>query len=145
MNKVAAKDFEAYYIYKAIFFSEDNIIVYPNRNTPFINFKDCLGVFQSKIKAVFLDETLLFVELGKQDEACELDIYPAQVFLRDGSEENMSYILRGVQALTWNHKCCYCSQCGSAINLVKNQVFEKKCKACDLSFFPNLSPAIMVL
>jgi NAD+ diphosphatase len=28
---------------------------------------------------------------------------------------------------------------------VKSQGLEKKCKACDLSFLPNLSPAIMVL
>ncbi|MBT4963230.1 MAG: NAD(+) diphosphatase [Francisellaceae bacterium] len=144
MKQIPIKNLKTYYKHNAVFFSGSNIIVEPNENRPFINFKVGLDESQSDIKEIFLDENLLFVELQSISEQCKMDIFPSKIFLRGAPNEDVIHILRGVQCLNWNRKCCYCSQCGAPINPVNNHL-EKQCKPCGLSFFPNLSPAIMVL
>jgi NADH pyrophosphatase NudC (nudix superfamily) len=53
-------------------------------------------------------------------------------------------VMRASQWLHWQDKTKYCSKCGN--KLVQSLlIVEKKCSACSLSFFPKLSPAIIVL
>ena len=46
MKKISIKDFKFYYKNDAIFFSEDNLIVDLNKNSPFVNFKEGLDKSQ---------------------------------------------------------------------------------------------------
>lgn len=144
MKKILIKDFTFYYKHSAIFFNEAKIIVYPNKNTPFMNFKDGLDHFGTKVQEVFLDKNLLFVELDQVNDTCNLDIYSSKVFLREMVDDNINHMLKAIQWLTWTKKNRYCSKCGNVIDIVQN-VLEKKCDFCNLSFYPNLSPAVMIL
>lgn len=53
-------------------------------------------------------------------------------------------MLQAIQWLTWSKRNNYCSKCGNSIALVQN-ASEKKCHSCNSSFFPSLSPAVMIL
>src|SRR3990167_11472912 len=50
---------------------------------------------------------------------------------------------RAYQIIQWddNHQCC--GKCGKKTVRIENQ-FERCCRACHLSFFPKISPAIIV-
>lgn len=53
-------------------------------------------------------------------------------------------IARAYQIIQWDHNHQFCGKCGQKTAQIDNQ-FEKHCDACHLSFFPKLSPAIIVL
>jgi NAD+ diphosphatase len=144
MKKIKINDFKFHYKRNALFISENNIIAYPDRNTPAINFKDGLDLFGAKIEEVFLDRDQLYVALNKMDNQHTMAIHASKYFLRGMVGEDVNHMLRAVQWLGWNKKNRYCGKCGNEIYVVPGAC-EKKCTVCNLSFFPSLSPAVMVL
>ncbi|WP_331255179.1 NAD(+) diphosphatase [Candidatus Bealeia paramacronuclearis] len=60
------------------------------------------------------------------------------------NEKIQQCILRAVHWLTWDSKLQHCSKCGTKIQKVFEST-EKKCDSCKHSFYPKLSPAVMVL
>lgn len=143
MIKIIEKKFQSYYRYNSIFFKENTIFTYPNQISPLINFKDGLDSFGEKIQDVFLFQNKLFVQVGKSEQTNLIDC-PAKFFLRGLINDEVNIMLQAIQWLTWHKETNHCSKCGNSITLVKN-ASEKKCYSCNLSFFPSLSPAIMVL
>lgn len=144
MKLILKQDLQDYDQYQAIFFVGLNIFVDPITKSSFLTFKKGLKKSGSKPREVFLEGNLLIVELEESADECKLDLYPSKVFLRDAPEGEIMPILRSVQWLTWNHQFCHCSQCGE---LLKTAIdcSHKKCLVCNLSYFPNLAPVIMVL
>ena len=55
-----------------------------------------------------------------------------------------SAIARSYQIVQWDHNHQFCGKCGKKTVQIDHQ-FEKHCDTCHLSFFPKLSPAIIVL
>lgn len=53
-------------------------------------------------------------------------------------------IARGYQIIQWDHNHQFCGKCSQKTIQIDHQ-FEKHCDHCHLSFFPKLSPAIIVL
>jgi NAD+ diphosphatase len=53
-------------------------------------------------------------------------------------------LVKSYHLLDWDKKSKYCSQCGGSIAMRAN-AFEKVCSSCELSFFPRISPSIIVL
>lgn len=51
---------------------------------------------------------------------------------------------RAFQIIQWDRNHQFCGKCGHATKPIDHQ-FEKRCDYCQLSFFPKLSPAIIVL
>ena len=51
---------------------------------------------------------------------------------------------RAYQIVQWDNNHRYCGRCGSDTEKIHNQ-FERQCHACHLSFFPKISPAVIVL
>lgn len=137
------KDFEQH---DAIFFTEEGIIVNQFTQSPFMSFST-FKKLEIDVKAVYLDGHTLIVSC--QFSSCinhsgQFSIYPAKTFLTITPANTQERMLRAIHWLTWNEKSKYCSACGNVLQKL-HDVMEKKCQSCDLSFFPNLSPAIMVL
>jgi NAD+ diphosphatase len=143
MRKIIEKEFKSYYEQNAMFFNRNTIFTYPNQTSPLINFKAGLDCFVGQIQEVFLFQNRLFVEVAEPEHA-NLISYSAKIFLRGLINDEVNIMLQAIQWLTWNKRNNYCSKCGNSIALVQN-VSEKKCHSCNLSFFPSLSPAVMVL
>lgn len=144
MKKISIQNFNSYYKYKAIFFNQENIIVHANQYIPFINFKEGLDYFATKIQEVFLQQNILFVQLNNSNIDDKFDIYSTKFFLRYMNEDHIHLVIKSVQWLTWHANHRYCSKCGNKIDIIYDTV-EKKCHNCCSSYFPSLSPAIMVL
>jgi NAD+ diphosphatase len=51
---------------------------------------------------------------------------------------------RAVQLLDWQKNHCFCGRCGCK-NVKKEGEFAQFCQACNLTVYPRISPAVMVL
>ena len=135
--------------HKAIFFTHDGLIVDCNHHSPLVPFNVYkeLGI---SIETSYLDNNILIIQgeaprsLTDQIFNNHFRLYSVKVFLNETCKETQQQILRGIHWLTWNSRMKYCSQCGGKLELVPASL-EKKCRLCDRSFYPNLSPAVMVL
>ncbi|MDF1758747.1 MAG: NAD(+) diphosphatase [Legionellaceae bacterium] len=150
MKKILAKDLSKFQECKTILFYGNSIIVDKHTNSPIILFKQVMDELPIERSNIFLDSDLLFVQVTFPPESSHNDlnikyrISPTKYFLQETSNVNIDYIIRGMQWVNWDARYQHCSKCG--IELVEiYDSFEKKCDRCELSFFPNLSPAVMVL
>lgn len=147
MKSIDIHQFNEFKNHDAIFFTEEGIIVDQVTQSPFINFLETSKKGGMHINAVYLDEDMLIVSCRLSSTiklANQFHIYSPRNFLAIAKENIQAPILRAIHWLTWNDKVQYCSTCGNPLSKVLN-VMEKKCTSCSSSFFPNLSPAIMVL
>lgn len=59
------------------------------------------------------------------------------------SKEDYSAVTKGAELINWSRNEKYCSQCGSMLQRATS--ISKKCPECGREYFPQLSPAIVVL
>lgn len=144
MEKIIAENFKSHYAKNAIFFSANTIFTYPHKKTPFMNFKDGLDYFCHQVQEVFLFRNMLFAELNAAQHHPDLASCPSKVFLQEVCNNEINIMLGAIQWLTWNKRNNHCSKCGNPIIFVQSAA-EKRCHICNLSFFPSLSPAVMIL
>ncbi len=91
------------------------------------NQQDCFAVdFQS-------------IEINKKYEWISL-----RSALEKIGSEWFSVAARAYQIIQWDNNHKFCGRCGSLTEKVHHQ-FERQCHACHLSFFPKISPAVIVL
>ena len=131
----------------ALFFTEDGIIVDQFTQSPLMNFLSVTKKLSLGLNAIYLDGHVLIVSCRLSLNAKftkQFSVYPAKGFLTTIEENIQRQMLRAIHWLTWNDRLQYCSKCGDILSKVPD-LMEKKCRCCSLSFFPNLSPAIMVL
>jgi NADH pyrophosphatase NudC (nudix superfamily) len=136
--------------YSAIFITDDGILIDYQTSSLVLPFEETTNKLNLKITSVYLDHSILFVR-------CQISL-PMQKIFDNGfqiqnaksflnlitKEETQEILLRAIHWAVWDLRLQYCSQCGSKISNILH-TFEKKCQDCNLSFFPKLSPAIMVL
>lgn len=131
----------------AIFFTEDGVVVDKFTHSPFIDFLETIKRLKIELHEVFLDGNTIIVScnFSVNNEFIEkFTIYKPKSFITIADQNIQRQMLRAIHWLTWNERLRHCSKCGSALKKGLD-LTEKKCSFCNLSFFPNLSPAIMVL
>ena len=67
-----------------------------------------------------------------------------QAFLLLG-DELYRLCIRAFSIINWDRNHQFCSRCGSHTYHKINSGFERVCSKCDLSFYPRISPSIIVL
>ena len=136
--------------YSAIFFTDDGIIVESKTSSPVLQYTKTINQLELLIETVYLDNSILIVKCQSSltlDQVLNNGFYiqNAKTFLGlTNQEEIQKLILRSVHWLTWDANLQFCSKCGGEIQKVFATT-EKKCNLCNLSFFPKLSPAVMVV
>ncbi len=153
---LAAQDFPKH---SALFFTEDGIIIERQNASPLMLFEQTAKRLKLIVQSVYLDKSILVVKCQNSLTSEEMlssgfHISHIKTFLASlasfpsltpfHKDEMQALILRAAHWLGWNAQLQYCSQCSGNIYKVPDSV-EKKCITCDLSFFPKLSPAVMVL
>jgi NAD+ diphosphatase len=141
---------EQYANYSAVLFSDEGIIVNTKTSSPLVPLASTLQQLDWVARSAYLDNNTLVVKCYNTSTAEQILkqgflIHPAKDFLYQSYQKPIQpLLLRAIHCLSWDTKLQYCSQCGTKIQKIVNKT-EKKCAACHLSFFPNFSPAIMVL
>lgn len=59
------------------------------------------------------------------------------------TEEDYAAAVKGAELINWDRETRYCSRCGRLLKRATE--ISKKCPECGMEFFPQLSPAIVVL
>jgi NAD+ diphosphatase len=140
----------SYAMHTAIFFTDEGVLLDLQNCSPLLCFTDTVKKLEPTIKSVYLDGSVLFIYCNvclpfDQISNNGFRILNPKKFLNlVHNEEIQQILLRAIHWLNWDQRLLHCSKCG---NKLQNQfdIAEKKCQSCDLSFFPKLSPAIMVL
>ncbi len=136
--------------YSAIFFTAQGIIIEAHTLSFILNFEKTVKILNLTISNIYLDDSTMIVRCQSQSTDNFIikngfQVCPVKAFLASNDREQDTFqILRAYHWLTWEENFQFCSKCGSRIKKIFG-VTEKKCLRCNLSFFPNLSPAIMVL
>lgn len=134
----------------ALFFTDDGLIIERQAASPTLHFQKTVQTLKLIITSVYLDHSLLFVKCESPltfDQILNegFQIHNAKSFLNSTHEEETQHlILRASHWLNWDERLQYCSKCRTKLQS-KFDVAEKRCGLCELSFFPKLSPAIMIL
>lgn len=134
----------------ALFFMDDGIIVNSQTSSPTLQFAETVNQLKLVVNEAYLDDSILIIN-------CHSTLTPDQMLKERFYIDNVKSFLaathdtvlgqrtlRAVHWLTWDAKFQYCSNCGGKIQKVL-ETTEKKCGSCELSFFPNPFPAVMVL
>lgn len=134
----------------ALFFTHDGLIVEGATSSPLHPIEKTIKQLELVVTTAYLDDSRLIITCQSSltdDQVLKrgFHIHNAKTFLTSTSEENIQQvILRSVHWLTWDERLQHCSKCGAEIQRGVD-VTEKKCPLCHLSFYPKLSPAVMVL
>lgn len=147
MQIITSASLEQYANTPALFFTETGIIINNQTTHPLLPIES-LSQFQAHAYTIYFSDPHLIVKFhhaALENLPSHLTLHPVRSFL--ASLQNMGLqrtILRAVHWLTWDATVQFCSHCGGKLMLLTHTI-EKKCTLCEQSFFPNLSPAIMVL
>lgn len=74
----------------------------------------------------------------------DIDVFPFRKSLDKIGVEWFSIAVRAYSILHWNNTYRYCGKCGRE-TLLKKGAFERYCSYCLLTFYPRISPSIIVL
>lgn len=134
----------------SLFFTNEGIIVNSQTSSPILRFSKTVKQLKLIVNEAYLDGSNLIINCHSAltpDQMLKEKFYidNAKSFLAATNDTALEQrILRAVHWLTWDAKFQHCSKCGGKIQKVL-ETPEKKCSSCELSFFPNPFPAVMVL
>lgn len=84
----------------------------------------------------------------KIDEQISIDAEISFIELRQAytvlPEDQLKAAILSFQIFTWNRKTKFCGSCGNETNFGESEDWVKKCPTCHESYFPKISPAIIV-
>jgi NAD+ diphosphatase len=83
-------------------------------------------------------------DLDKLPENIAGELMPARSLFNLMPSEIVFLAGRAIQLLDWQKNHHYCGKCG-ATNILKTGEFAMFCSTCELTVYPRISPAIMVL
>jgi len=127
--------------HRTLFFSSDGVCVDQNNNTPFVSFDQ--GARYFCIKSVIQDGDILIVQ-GTLSSGAPFYIVNPKALLREVLRRDRDCLLRAIHLVEWDSKVKYCSACGGTIHFIDGAA-TKRCNLCNKLFFPNLSPAVIIL
>jgi NAD+ diphosphatase len=74
----------------------------------------------------------------------ELEAQPLRTAFTTLGNDWYGVLAKAISVITWDKNNQFCGRCGHA-TICKSQSFERSCPACGLSFYPRISPSIIVL
>lgn len=145
MKTISLQKLRPYRHHLALFFTPEGILVEEKTRSPFIPFSHAEGYFE--VQHVFLDEGAFLIvqgQLRSLHPPLPFRSFPAKTFLTEADEHTQSKLLQAIHWVSWNQRVQYCQQCGGHLEKIPERS-EKSCTVCNVSFFPNLSPAVIML
>ena len=112
--------------------------------------RETLERFQWNVQAAHEDDCVLMIHVEEKEDLNEADseiklIAPRDYFLSMSDQPEIGKkVLRAAHWAVANQMLQFCSHCAGSLEKVL-ETTEKKCLQCQKSFFPKLSPAILVL
>lgn len=64
--------------------------------------------------------------------------------LRVAQEQDLAFLLKAFAIIKWDRHYQFCGKCAKETSLI-TAGFERRCDVCALSYYPRISPAIIVL
>ena len=134
---------------RAIFFTESGKFIVQN-NALLLPVRETLERFQWNVQAAHEDDCVLMIHVEEKEDLNEADseiklIAPRDYFLSMSDQPEIGKkVLRAAHWAVANQMLQFCSHCAGSLEKVL-ETTEKKCPQCQKSFFPKLSPAILVL
>jgi NAD+ diphosphatase len=129
---------------KVVLFHNETIFLKINQNNPAVYYHEGLKPPPEEIEATFPLDPFLFVALKSSTPPAGFKSQPAKVFLSSYDLPERKLIMQAIAWHNWHQHHQFCGQCGHKLTVIAD-FKEKKCKNCQLSTFPNLAPAIIVL
>ena len=137
MQEILGKDFNSLVYYEAIVINDKKVLVHNNK--PLVLFKHILNQFEEQILKVFLFNNLVYVDIELPESLGRYELLEAKYCIISNDKVSRVY-----QWLSWFRSVKFCNKCGYRLSYEEN-LMQKKCLSCSELFFPNLSPAIIVL
>lgn len=134
---------------QAIFFTAEGKFIVEN-DSPLLPVREMLERFQWNVQAAHEDDCVLMIQVEEKEIFNEADskmkfIAPRDYFLSMSNQPEIGKkILRAAHWAVANQMLQFCSHCAAPLEKVL-ETTEKKCSQCQKSFFPKLSPAVLVL
>lgn len=130
-----------------IFFTHDMIVV--NDKNPLLDYNKTVERLKLTVHDILNNESIGFIhcEIGISDQELQQSGYQCILikrFLPEVDTTIHKQILRGYHWINWEKQSKYCGRCSKALTQ-QDHPTEKKCLACNISYFPRFSPAVMVL
>lgn len=92
----------------------------------------------------YFENQCIAIESKLIETSAQYQLFPLKLALQQIDLNWFGAATRAYQIIQWDCNHTYCGKCGAKVQQV-NQQFEKRCEHCLLSFYPKLSPAIIVL
>lgn len=132
---------------QAVFFTKEGKIIVEN-HSPLLPVAKTLDHLRVDIQTAYQHERVLIIHLNEGASTFDSSINiisPRDVFLSLVDQPEVEEVI--LKAAHWmvahsTIQCCSC--CGSSLEKIL-ETTEKKCTNCHRSFFPKLSPAVLVL
>lgn len=144
MKTLLVQELCYYQNYPALLFTPLGILVEENTHSPWIVWSQLQEHFEAQ--QLFVDDDRLLLVQGHPKPSLNTLFRPvsAKACLRALEPPAQSRLLRAIHWMSWCQRVHYCHHCGGLLGKLLDRP-EKQCAACQASFFPNLSPAVMVL
>jgi NADH pyrophosphatase NudC (nudix superfamily) len=134
---------------QALFFTENGKIIVRN-DSPLHPLRETLDRWGWSVQKAYEDDLVLMVQIALLPEELEASLEvrlmtPRDCFFLIGNQSEIrKKVLRATHWAVASQTLQFCSQCGASLKKVLDTT-EMKCSQCQCSFFPKLSPAILVL
>lgn len=126
--------------YRETFMCDANGVLFP---APWLEKQD-LPVSQVLPLGWFEDQPVELVVLSSPSLLPECNWQRLRHFMLNGEEHTFQMLAYAAQIGGWWDKYRFCGQCGSATTL-KSGAHVRHCAGCELDFYPQLSPSMIVL
>ena len=134
---------------RAVFYTTEGKFIIQN-DSPLLLVRETLERFQWNVQAAHGDDCVLMIHVEEKEDLNEADseiklIAPRDYFLSMSDQPEIGKkVLRAAHWAVANQMLQFCSHCAGSLEKVP-ETTEKKCPQCQKSFFPKLSPAVLVL
>lgn len=134
---------------EAVFYTTEGKFIIQN-DSLLLPVMETLERFQSNVQMAHEDDCVLMIQVEEKEILSVLSseiklIAPRDYFLSMSDQPEIGKkVLRAAHWAVANQMIQFCSHCASPLEKLP-ETTEKKCLQCQKSFFPKLSPAILVL
>ncbi|MFI4918733.1 MAG: NAD(+) diphosphatase [Legionellales bacterium] len=128
-------------------FSDNGLLLRCNNSLPdSLDVEPIKPYFQRHFNLGTLDSVNYYcAEMGKDTATPDtFDVLPLKSALSLFNDSRYGMAVKAYSVISWDKNHQFCSRCGST-TVHQDKNFERHCSSCHLSFFPRISPSIIVL
>lgn len=119
-------------------------LFHTHNNDPLFTLEEIKSL-QIDVKKSFLEDGMIVAEVEFNQLSERVSVSETKYILTDSITNDLQKrILRFHHWLVWDGNNQYCRKCSAPLHKIENSV-EKKCKSCNISYFPDSTPAVIVL